>query len=152
MAKTLAEPPGSAQSGVGEPEQAVGGFVDGPVAAERDDDVVALVGGLAAQLGRVAAGLSVDRVYLEAALEGIHDEIAQPVGDGAGVGVDDHQHPALGSRGGEAERLTALGRPDSMGARRGAHAMAYTGSRPALPDLDGRPGIVAELGIATSCR
>ncbi len=64
-------------------EQAVGGFVDGAVAAERDDDVVALVRGLAAQLGRVAARLGVDRVDLEAALQRVDDEVAQAVGDGA---------------------------------------------------------------------
>ena len=64
-------------------EQAVGGFVDGAVAAEGDDHVIALVGGLAAQLGGVAARLGVDGVDLEAALQRVDDEVAQAVGDRA---------------------------------------------------------------------
>ena len=39
------------------PDQAVGGLVERAVAAERDDDVVALVRGLARQVGRVARPL-----------------------------------------------------------------------------------------------
>ena len=54
--------------------------------------------GLAAQLGRVAAGLGVDRVDLEAALERVDDEVAQAVGDGRRVGVDDDQHAPLVGR------------------------------------------------------
>ena len=76
-------------------EQAVGGFVDRAIAAERDDHVIALVRGLAAQLGRVAAGLGVDRVDLEPALQRIHDEMAQAVGDSGRVRVDDDQHASL---------------------------------------------------------
>ncbi len=57
-----------AERGVGA-EQAVGGFVDGAVAAEGDDDVIALVRGLAAQLGRVSARLGVYGVDFEAALQ-----------------------------------------------------------------------------------
>ena len=88
----------AAERGVGA-EQAVGGFVDGAVAAEGDDDVIALVRGLAAQLGRVAARLGVDGVDLEAALQRVDDEVAQAVGDGRGVRVDDHQHAPLARRG-----------------------------------------------------
>ena len=66
-----------------EPTQAVGRFVDRAVAAEGDDHVIALVRGLAAELGRVAARLGVDRVDLEAALQRVDDEMAQAVGDGA---------------------------------------------------------------------
>ena len=73
-------------------DQAVGRFVDGAVAAEGDDHVVALVGGLAAELGGVAAGLGVYGVDLVAALQRVHDEVAQAVGDRARVGVDDDQH------------------------------------------------------------
>src|SRR6201999_4322225 len=99
-------------------------------------------GRLAAQLGGVAPGLGVDRVDLEATLEGVDDQVAQPVGDSRGVRVDDHQHPPLGARGGEAERLRdaigplrglARGGVDAFVACRGAHALAYTDSRPALP-------------------
>ena len=68
------------QRGVG-PGQAVRGLVDGAVAAERDDDVVALGRGLAAQLGRVVAALGVDGVDLVAALEGVDDEALEPVRD-----------------------------------------------------------------------
>ena len=86
----------AAQRGGGA-EQPVGGFVDGAVAAEGDDHVIALVRGLAAQLGGVPARLGVDRVDLEAALQRVHDEVAQAVGDGRRVRVDDDQHapPAL---------------------------------------------------------
>ncbi len=76
-------------------EQAVGGFVDGAVAAEGDDDVIALVRGLATQLGGVTAGLGVDGVDFEAALQGIDDEVTQAVGDRGGVGIDDDQHAPL---------------------------------------------------------
>jgi hypothetical protein len=91
------------------------------------------VGGLAAQLGRVPARLGVDGIDLEAALQGVYDQVAQPVGDRAGVGVYDHEHPPTGSRRGEAERLAALGRAALLLARRGAHVIAYTGSVHALP-------------------
>ena len=47
---------GQRRGGAGE---AVGRLVDGAVAAEGHDDVVALVRGLAAQLGRVARGPAV---------------------------------------------------------------------------------------------
>ncbi len=69
LPNTLAEPPGRQVSGVGGggAEQAVGGLVDGAVPAEGDHHVVALVGGLAAELGGVAAGLGVHGVHLEAA-------------------------------------------------------------------------------------
>ncbi len=99
----------AAQRGGGA-EQAVGGFVDGAVAAERDDHVVALVRGLAAQLGGVPARLGVDRVDLEAALQRVDDEVAQAVGDGRGVRVDDDQHAPPAAGGGEAEGLAGCRR------------------------------------------
>ena len=111
LANTLAEPPGRQHSGVGPAEQAVGGFVDGAVAAERDDHVIALVRGLAAELGGVPAGLGIDRVDLEAPLQRVDDEVAQAVGDRRGVGVDDDQHAPLAGRRGEAERRLAVGGP-----------------------------------------
>ncbi len=99
-AEHLAEHVGRAARQAGErrggAEQAVGGLVDGAVSAEGDDHVVALVGGLAAELGRMAAGLGVARVDLEAAAQGMDDEVAQAVGDRRGVGVDDDQHALLG--------------------------------------------------------
>ena len=57
--------------------QPVGDLVDGAVAAEGDDDVVALLRRLAAQLGRVAARLRVDRLDLVAAVQRGDDEVAQ---------------------------------------------------------------------------
>ena len=73
--------------------QAVGGLVDGAVAAEGDDHVVALLGGLAAQDGRVVAPLGVHRVDLVAALQGVDDEVLQAIGDRRRVRVDDDEHP-----------------------------------------------------------
>ncbi len=108
-------------------EQPVGGFVDGAVAAERDDHVVALVGGLAAELGGVAARLGVDGVDVEAALQRVDDEVAQAVGDGRRVRVDDDQHAPLGAGVGEAERLARCRR-----AARGAHEWGSS-RRPATP-------------------
>ena len=77
--------------------EAVGRLVDGPVAAERDDDVIALARRLAAQLGRVVAGLGVDRVDVVAAAQRVDDEVLQPVGHRRRVRVDDDQHPLAGS-------------------------------------------------------
>ena len=76
-------------------DEAVGGLVDRAVAAEGDDDVVALRGGLAGQLGRVVLRLGVDRLDGVAALERVHDEVLEPVGDRRRVRVDDHEHPLL---------------------------------------------------------
>ena len=73
--------------------QAVGGLVDGAVPAEGDDDVVALLRGLAAQDGRVVAPLRVHRVDLVAALQGVDDEVLQAIGDRRRVRVDDDEHP-----------------------------------------------------------
>ena len=109
LANTFAEPPGRQAERGGGAEQAVGGFVDGPVAAEGDDHVIALVRGLAAQLGGVPAGLGVHGVDLEAALQRVDDEMAQAVGDRRGVGVDDDQHAPLRSR--ALQRLEVLAAP-----------------------------------------
>jgi hypothetical protein len=73
--------------------QAVGRLVDRPVASERDHNVVALVGRLAAQHGRVVAALGVHRVDLVAALEGVDDEVLQAIGDRRRVRIDDDEHP-----------------------------------------------------------
>ena len=102
--KTFAEPPGSGQSGVDEPQQPVRGFVHRAVAAEGDDHVIALPGGRPAELDRVPRRLRVDRVNLEAALQRHHDEVAKPVGDRAGIRVDDQEHPAPCARGRQSER------------------------------------------------
>ena len=79
--------------GSGEP---VDDLVQGPVAAEGDDDVVAVIANLAADLGRVVLRLGRHRLDLVTALQGVDDEVAQPVGDRRRVGVDDDQHPLLG--------------------------------------------------------
>jgi hypothetical protein len=88
--------------------QAVGRLVDRAVAAERDDDVVALAGRLARQRGGVVARLGVDRVNVVTPLQGVHHEVAQPVGDRCGVRVDDDQH-ALALDGGGERELVAEG-------------------------------------------
>src|SRR5207302_9906306 len=61
--------------------EAVGGLIHGAVAAERDDDGVALVRSLTAELGRVVTGLGVYGVHLVAPLEGVDDEMLQAIGD-----------------------------------------------------------------------
>ena len=86
------------------PGEAVGDLVQGAVPAEGDDDVVAAVDRLAADLGRVVLGLGRDRLDLVAALERVDDEALEPVGDRRRVGVDDDQHPPL-RRAGVARRL-----------------------------------------------
>ena len=133
LAEHVGRAAGQAGQRRGGAEQAVGRFVDGAVAAEGDDHVVALVGRLAAQLGGVAAGLGVDRVDLEAPLQRIDDEVAQPVGDGRGVGVDDDQHAPPRAGVGEPERRARLGGPIVARASRGAHAFGYTGRASPLP-------------------
>ena len=95
---TLVEPPGQHRDrdvGAGE---AVGDLVQGPVAAEGDDDVVAAVADLAADLGRVVLRLGGDRLDLVAALQRVDDEVLEPVGDRRRVRVDDDQHPLLRGR------------------------------------------------------
>ena len=72
--------------------EAVGDLVDRPVAAEGDDDVVALAGRLAAQLGGVAARLRVDRLDLVAPVQRGDDEVAQPRRHRGRRRVDDHEH------------------------------------------------------------
>ena len=52
--------------------------------------------GLAADLGRVPRRLGVDGVDLEAPLQRVYDEVAQAVGDGRGIRVDDDEHAPLG--------------------------------------------------------
>ena len=97
-AEHLAEDVRRAAGQVGErdvgADQAVGGLVDRAVAAERDDDLVALLGGLADQLGRVPLALGVERGDVVAALERVDDERAQAVGDRRRVRVDDDEHLA----------------------------------------------------------
>ena len=88
---TFARPPGQAgqrRAGAGQP---VGGLVDGAVAAERDDRVVALVGGLAAELGGVVATLGVDRVDDVSCRAAQRRRGASAGRDGRRVRVDDHQ-------------------------------------------------------------
>ena len=82
--------------GPGEP---VDHLVQRPVAAEGDDDVVAVVAHLAADLGGVVLRLGRHRLDLVAPLQRVDDEVAQPVGDRRRVGVDDDQHPPLGGAG-----------------------------------------------------
>jgi hypothetical protein len=72
--------------------EAVRRLVDGAIAAERHHHVVALAGGVAAELGRVVSGLGVDRFDVIAAAQCVHHEVLEPVRDGRGVRVDDHQH------------------------------------------------------------
>ena len=102
---------GQAAQGGGGAEQPVGGFVDGPVAAERHDDVIALVRRLATELGGVPARLGVHGVDLEAALQRVDDQVTQPVGDSGRVGVDDDQHAPLAGGVGEAEGRVAFAGP-----------------------------------------
>ena len=71
LAEHVGRAAGQAGQWGGGAEQSVGGLVDGAVPTEGDDHVVALVGGLAAELGSVAAGLGVDGVHLEASLQGV---------------------------------------------------------------------------------
>ena len=59
------------------PSEAVGGLVDRPVAAERHDDVRAAARGGARQAGRVAGGVGVDGLDVEAARECGDDEAPQ---------------------------------------------------------------------------
>ena len=102
---TLVEPPGAPRRDVGAGE-AVGDLVQRAVAAEGDDDVVAALAGLAADLDRVVLRLGVDRLDVVAALKRVDDQVLEPVGDRRRVGVDDDQHPLLrGARG----RLGAVG-------------------------------------------
>ena len=75
-------------------DQPVGRLVDGAVAAERDDRVVALCGCLAAELGRVITAFGIDRVDDVAAAQGGDDELLEPAGDGRRVRIDDHQQPS----------------------------------------------------------
>ena len=78
LAQDVRRAAGQAGDRRGAAGEAVGDLVDGPVAAEGDDDVVALAGRLAAQLGRVAARLRVDRLDLVAPVQRGDDEVAQP--------------------------------------------------------------------------
>jgi hypothetical protein len=81
--------------GAGEP---VGGLVDGAVAAEGHDDVVALVRRRLAELDRVPLALRVDGLDLEPALQRVDDQLLEPHGHRRGVRVDDHQHAPGGRR------------------------------------------------------
>ena len=93
---TLVEPPGQHRDRDAGAGEAVGDLVQRAVAAEGDDDVVAAVAGLAADLDRVVLRLGVDRLDVVAALERVDDEVLEPVGDRRRVRVDDDQHPLLG--------------------------------------------------------
>ena len=101
-ATTLVEPPGQHRDRDIRAGQPVGDLVQGAVTAERDDDVVAAVARLAADLDRVLRGLGVDGLDLVAGLERVDDEVLEPVRDGRRVGVDDDQHPLLLARRGRA--------------------------------------------------
>jgi hypothetical protein len=107
--------------------QAVGGLVDGAVAAEGDDHVVALFGRLPRELGCVGLGLGVDRVDLVAPLEGVDDQVLEPVGDRARVRVHDHEHAALVG----ALRQNALG--ERLGALERGFLRRHRGANPARP-------------------
>ena len=78
--------------GAGKP---VDDLVQGPVAAEGDDDVVAVVAHLASDLGGMVLRLGGDRLDLVTPLQRVDDEVAQPVGNRGRVGVDDDQHSPL---------------------------------------------------------
>ena len=73
------------------PGKPVGRLVHGSVPTEGDDRVVALLGRLAADLGRVIAAFGVDGVDGVAPPQGGDDEVLEPARDGRRVGVDDHQ-------------------------------------------------------------
>ena len=106
--------------------EAVGDLVQGPVAAEGDDEVVAAVARLAADLGRVVLRLGRDRLDLVAALERVDDEVLEPVRDRGRVRVDDDQHPLLA----RARRLAAAVRrvASARGGRRSRVAVLTAGS------------------------
>ena len=78
--------------------EAVGDLVQGPVAAEGDDDVVTALAGLAADLDRVVRRLGRHCLDLVAGLKRVDDQVLEPVGHRGRVGVDDDQHPLLGRR------------------------------------------------------
>ena len=108
--------------------EAVGDLVQGPVAAEGDDDVVAAVDRLAADLGRVVLRLGRDRLDLVAALERVDDQVLEPVRDRRRVRVDDDQHPLL-ARGARARAPPLARRRDAVGGRApvaGAHGGIVT--------------------------
>jgi hypothetical protein len=143
---TFVAPPGSAVSGAREP---VRRLVDGAVAAEHDDDVVALGGRLPAELARVAALAGVDRVDLVAALEGVYDEALEARGNGGRVGVRDHEHPLALHRRLEGEaRACAFDRVQ----RRHRSGFYYTGEGPSARRRPGggRAGDAARALVATA--
>jgi hypothetical protein len=98
------------------PGQSVDHLVQRSVAAEGNDDVVAVIAHLAPDLGRVVLGLGRDRFDLEAPLEGVDHEVLESIRDRRRVRVDDDQHPLLGG-------LSQLSGADSAGhASTGAQA------------------------------
>ena len=107
---TLVAPPGRQVSTVRGPREPVGDLVDGAVAAERAHDVVALLGGVARELGRVVAALGLADVDVEAALERVDDELLQPGRGRRRVRVDDDAHPPRRRRGATRRRPAARGR------------------------------------------
>jgi hypothetical protein len=113
--------------------EAVGDLVDRPVAAERHDDVVALVRRLAGQLDRVPARLRVDRVDLVARLQRVQHERPDVRRHRRRVRVDDQQHPlAIRRLGlvGELRQAVEIGR---RGGHRGSSTPSYAPCYGGLP-------------------
>ena len=77
------------------PGQPVGDLVHGPVATERDDDVVAPVDRVATDLGRMVLALGGLDLDLIATLERVDDEVLETVRDSGRIRVHDDQHAAL---------------------------------------------------------
>ena len=90
-------------------QQPVDDLVDGAVAAEGDDDVEAVVGGLPGERDGVPAGLRLDDVELDLAGQRVGQHVAHPLRRRRGLGVDDQQR-AHGSRV-DATSVPAVSRP-----------------------------------------
>ena len=97
-------------------QQAVDDLVDGAVAAERDDDVQAVEGGLAGELRGVAAVGGLDDVELDLAGQGVGEDVARPGAGRRGLGVDDQQRAHLSSVTATASREPRAS-PSSAGSR-----------------------------------
>ena len=92
LATTLFEPPGRQVSAVRVPASPLAASLTVPSPPNATHDVVALGGGLAAELDRVALGLGLARRHVVAALERVDDEALDPVGHLRRDRVDDHEH------------------------------------------------------------